>query len=374
MSMVEPIIFSAIGFLTACLMWLTFIPFVHKRAVRVTTRRVQAAAPSMTEIIIQKDHLRAEFAVAARRLEQAVEQMKATIASQRVELGVKSEMIVKLKNALGGKVAEVDTLKGLERIVKARARTAEEAVAQWNNLPPAGSLIDPIPATVPISAEGDALPEVAAPRIAPANDAAAATPALSPASQAGNGRGPSDHIRALPRVPMLSHVVERTLGQISNTARSGTEAVGVLTSRFSMGGKGGVSATTPAMPPAVRADSGRTLSDRLRALHQIRTLPVVLERTLDRISSTARGGAEAVGNLTSRFGSGKRKDVSEHTNGAEAGTAAKAVGEPARPASPLERALQICNASNVFDQSTSETIQRSLGIFGRAQALGVGCA
>jgi hypothetical protein len=30
----------------------------------------------------------------------------------------------------------------------------------------------------------------------------------------------------------------------------------------------------------------------------------------------------------------------------------------------LERALQICKASNVFDQGTSETIQRSLGILG----------
>jgi hypothetical protein len=366
MSMVEPIIFSAIGFLIACLMWLTFIPFVHKRAVRLTTRRVQAAAPSMTEIIIQKDHLRAEFAVAARRLEQAVEQMKATIASQRVELGVKSEMIVKLKNALGGKVAEVDTLKGLERVMKARARTAEEAVALRNTLPSAGSLIGPIPATVPVSAESDTLPEVAAPTIAPANDAAAAKPALSPASQAGNGRSPRDHTRALPRVPMLSHVVERTLGQISNTARSGAEVVGVLTSRFSLGGRGGVSATTSVMPPTIQPDSGRALSDRLRALHQIRALPDVLERALERLSSTARGGAEAVGNLTSRFGvgGGKRTDIGEQADSARAETATKAIGAPARPASPLERALQICNASNVFDQSTSETIQRSLGILG----------
>ena len=43
--MLEPIMFSSIGFLTACLLMVAFVPVIHERAVRLTARRFQAAAP-----------------------------------------------------------------------------------------------------------------------------------------------------------------------------------------------------------------------------------------------------------------------------------------------------------------------------------------
>ena len=46
--MVEPIMFAAIGFLVAALLVLGFIPLVHGRAVRLTTRRLEAATPLST--------------------------------------------------------------------------------------------------------------------------------------------------------------------------------------------------------------------------------------------------------------------------------------------------------------------------------------
>ena len=49
--MIEPIMFFGIGFLVAALVGLVVVPLVHTRAVRLTMRRLEAAAPlSMAEI------------------------------------------------------------------------------------------------------------------------------------------------------------------------------------------------------------------------------------------------------------------------------------------------------------------------------------
>ena len=92
--MVEPIMYLAIGFLAAMLTSLLIMPLVHNRAVRLTTRRLEAATPlSMAEIQADKDQLRAEFAMAARRLEMSVEQLKGKTTSQLAELGKKTNAI-----------------------------------------------------------------------------------------------------------------------------------------------------------------------------------------------------------------------------------------------------------------------------------------
>ena len=86
--MVEPIMYLAIGFLVSMLCGLMIIPLVHSRAVRLTTRRLEAATPlSMAEIQADKDQLRAEFAMSARRLEMSVEQLKNRTTSQLADLG-----------------------------------------------------------------------------------------------------------------------------------------------------------------------------------------------------------------------------------------------------------------------------------------------
>ncbi len=64
----------AVHRLSAGWFWVLFglmiVPLVHNRAVRLTTKRLEAATPlSMAEIQADKDQLRAEFAMAARRLE-----------------------------------------------------------------------------------------------------------------------------------------------------------------------------------------------------------------------------------------------------------------------------------------------------------------
>ena len=128
--MVEPIMYLAIGFLVSMLFGLMIVPLVHNRAVRLTTRRMEAATPlSMAEIQADKDQLRAEFAMSARRLEMSVDQLKNKTTSQLAELGKKSDAINRMKIELGEKNAAIFALEAREKAVKEQLRATEEEFA-----------------------------------------------------------------------------------------------------------------------------------------------------------------------------------------------------------------------------------------------------
>ena len=128
--MIEPIMYLAIGFLVSMLFGLMIVPLVHNRAVRLTTRRMEAATPlSMAEIQADKDQLRAEFAMSARRLEMSVDQLKNKTTSQLAELGKKSDAINRMKIELGEKNATIFSLEAREKAVKEQLRTTEEEFA-----------------------------------------------------------------------------------------------------------------------------------------------------------------------------------------------------------------------------------------------------
>jgi len=125
--MIEPIMYLAIGFLVSMLCGLMIVPLVHNRAVRLTTRRLEAATPlSMAEIQADKDQLRAEFAMSARRLEMSVEQLKSKTTSQLAELGKKTDAINRMKLELGEKNATIFALEAREKAVKDQMRATEE--------------------------------------------------------------------------------------------------------------------------------------------------------------------------------------------------------------------------------------------------------
>src|SRR5262249_24417301 len=128
--MIEPIMYVAIGFLVSMLCGLMIIPLVHNRAVRLTTRRLEAATPlSMAEIQADKDQLRAEFAMSARRLEMNVEQLKNRTTSQLAELGKKTDAINRMKVELGEKNAAIFALEAREKAMKEQLRATEEEFA-----------------------------------------------------------------------------------------------------------------------------------------------------------------------------------------------------------------------------------------------------
>src|SRR5450759_1127944 len=80
----------------------------------------------MAEIQADKDQLRAEFAMSARRLEMSVDQLKNKTTSQLAELGKKSDAINRMKLELGEKNATIFSLEARERAVKEQLRATEE--------------------------------------------------------------------------------------------------------------------------------------------------------------------------------------------------------------------------------------------------------
>src|SRR5499425_1661193 len=132
--MIEPIMFFGIGFLVAALVGLVVVPLVHTRAVRLTVRRLEAAAPlSMAEIQADKDQLRAEFAMSTRRLEMSVEQLKTKSTSQLAELGKKGDAINRLKVELGEKAATIFALEARDKNLREQLRATEEEFGVKSN-------------------------------------------------------------------------------------------------------------------------------------------------------------------------------------------------------------------------------------------------
>src|SRR6476620_10513687 len=133
--MIEPIMYLAIGFLVSMLFGLMIVLLVHNRAVRLTTRRLEAATPlSMAEIQADKDQLRAEFAMSARRLEMSVDQLKSKSTSQLAELGKKTDAINRMKIELGEKNATIFALEAREKAMKEQLRATEEEFAAKTEL------------------------------------------------------------------------------------------------------------------------------------------------------------------------------------------------------------------------------------------------
>jgi chromosome segregation ATPase len=98
----------ALGFLVAGLIALAFAPAFWRRALRLTRRRLETQVPlSVEEILADRDHLRAEFAVERRRLEIRVADVAQAHAADRSELGRRTAEILALKQAVEGHQEEV---------------------------------------------------------------------------------------------------------------------------------------------------------------------------------------------------------------------------------------------------------------------------
>ncbi len=99
--MVEAAMYAAIGFLIATLIGLAVIPLIHNRAVRLTMRDLEGGLPmSMGELQAEKDALRAEFALAVRRLEITNEQLRSKVANLMVCVSQKDDVINRLRSHL----------------------------------------------------------------------------------------------------------------------------------------------------------------------------------------------------------------------------------------------------------------------------------
>lgn len=125
--MIETVLHFAVGFAVAALLGLAFVPLVHKRAVRLTARRFEAAMPAAVgEIRADKDELRTKLATSTRRLEMTVEQMKAKTMSKLDELDRKKDAIDQLEKELGDKTAAISALDARDKSMREQLRSSQQ--------------------------------------------------------------------------------------------------------------------------------------------------------------------------------------------------------------------------------------------------------
>ena len=96
----------ALGFLLCGLLSLLILPAFWRRALRLSTRRLEMLMPlSMDEVFAQRDQLRAQAAVEQRRIEQKLEAMTRDRAGQLSEIGRRAAIIARLEANLGSLAA-----------------------------------------------------------------------------------------------------------------------------------------------------------------------------------------------------------------------------------------------------------------------------
>ncbi|MFG1393775.1 hypothetical protein [Xanthobacter agilis] len=112
--MIEQIMYFALGVLIATLVALLVLPAVWHRAVRLTTRRVEAAVPvSLFEVQADKDQQRAFFALNQRRLELQADAMRGTIVAHATTIERQRQRIVELEQAKAALEEQSRRLEGL---------------------------------------------------------------------------------------------------------------------------------------------------------------------------------------------------------------------------------------------------------------------
>jgi len=139
--MIEILMFVVLGFLLASLVAVLLAPPLWRRAVRLTTRRLETTMPmSAADIQADKDELRAEFAIKLRQLELSLEKSKEEAARNLVErnrakvtVDRLNEEIKSLKRQLAARGNEASVLKqnveGHIPRLEAQVAKAREAIA-----------------------------------------------------------------------------------------------------------------------------------------------------------------------------------------------------------------------------------------------------
>lgn len=133
--MIESALYFALGFVCAAFLALLLIPALLRRTARLTRRRIEASLPlSRDEIIADKDRLRAEHAVATRKLEITLKSVREKSALQAVEIARASETIDALdkdKARMSARIDELEkALSGAEALAGGRGNELSDLVAR----------------------------------------------------------------------------------------------------------------------------------------------------------------------------------------------------------------------------------------------------
>ena len=124
--MSEPIVFVGIGILIAISLVFGAKRLAQSRVGRLTRKRLESVAPRlMADIEADMAQLHAQIAVATRRLETSVEQMKFRTTVQLSEIGKTAEAIARLKSEHAERTVAMETLEAKERALAEQYRATE---------------------------------------------------------------------------------------------------------------------------------------------------------------------------------------------------------------------------------------------------------
>ena len=140
--MIDIGIYVALGFLAASLLALLLVPPLWHRAVRLTTKKLQATMPmSIADIQADKDQLRAEYAIRLRRVEMALDKAKEKAIREQVEANKRRVKIAEINADLAAAKAtmeeNVNANRVLEQTIKkrlpdldSRLKAAKDVIAE----------------------------------------------------------------------------------------------------------------------------------------------------------------------------------------------------------------------------------------------------
>lgn len=123
---IEYVMYFTLGFLIAGLIALAIGTAVWNRAVRLTRKRMEAATPvTLSEFRADKDKLRAEHAIAVRRLEMRIEALREKLAARVIALDTAATELGALRAERDDQYDAIGALQVREQELVARIRDLE---------------------------------------------------------------------------------------------------------------------------------------------------------------------------------------------------------------------------------------------------------
>ena len=128
--MVQSLLLFTLGFLVASLLALLFAPLLWRRAQTIMRRKVEAIVPmSLDEVRADRDALRAEHAMAMRRLEVENEEVRRIDAEHVIEIGRGKEALKQQADAIARRDARIAALERREEQLTEQLRKRERELS-----------------------------------------------------------------------------------------------------------------------------------------------------------------------------------------------------------------------------------------------------
>jgi predicted nucleic acid-binding Zn-ribbon protein len=144
--MIDALLFGALGFLVGCLLALALASPLWNRAVKLTTRRLEATMPmTLNDIQADKDQLRAEFAIELRKVEVALDKAREKAARELIEANKRRAELTALGADLTSSRAKLQENENANRVLQqtikrrlpdldSRLKAAKKALAELESV------------------------------------------------------------------------------------------------------------------------------------------------------------------------------------------------------------------------------------------------